>query len=100
MLIPYAFTVGHKNYAVNFAVSYGPFKGHLYPDIAAMLVCTHEAVDGAAPQPRNQDDISETFWHEATHAILHDMGHPLWRDEKFVSDFSKRLNQLVLTAKL
>lgn len=43
---------------------------------------------------------AETFWHEVTHAILHDMSHPLWKDEKFVEAFSKRLNQIVHTAEL
>lgn len=45
-------------------------------------------------------EISDTFWHEVTHAILQDMGHPQYRDEKFVTDFAKRLNEVVLTAKL
>ena len=51
-------------------------------------------------EPRSRVQRSETFWHETTHAILHDMGHKLWRDEKFVTDFSKRLNQVVHTARL
>ena len=36
-----------------------------------------------------------TFWHEATHAILHDMGDDSWRNERFVTSFSKRLCTLV-----
>lgn len=51
-------------------------------------------------QARPGYEISEIFWHEAVHAILHDMGHPLWGHERFVTAFSKRLNQLVHTAKL
>ena len=43
--------------------------------------------------------ISETFWHEVTHAILYDMGDPRWKDEKFVEGFSKRLNEVVHSAK-
>jgi hypothetical protein len=39
-----------------------------------------------------------TFWHEVTHAILHDMNHPLWDNEEFVTQFSKRLLSVVKTA--
>lgn len=47
--------------------------------------------------PRQQ---AESFWHEITHAILHDMKHPLWRNEKFVEAFSKRLNNTIHSAEL
>jgi len=49
---------------------------------------------------RPQAQRSETFWHEVTHAILHDMKDPHWNDEKFVTAFSKRLNQVINTAVL
>ena len=42
----------------------------------------------------------ETFWHEVTHAILHDMEHPLYTNEKFVTEFSTRLNNAIRSAKL
>ncbi|MEI7464718.1 MAG: hypothetical protein WCJ87_05195 [Burkholderiales bacterium] len=45
-------------------------------------------------------EISDTFWHELTHAILHDMEHPLCRNERFVSGFSERLNRAVNSARL
>ena len=44
--------------------------------------------------------MAETFWHEATHEILHDMRHPAHGDEVFVTEFSRRLTRLVYTAKL
>jgi hypothetical protein len=43
--------------------------------------------------------INDTFWHEVTHAILHDMGSKLYNNEVFVHGFSSRLNNVVLTAK-
>lgn len=46
------------------------------------------------------EEVSDTFWHEVTHAILYDMGHPLWDNEKFVTDFSSRLNNAINTAQL
>ena len=43
---------------------------------------------------------ANTFWHELTHAILHDMGEDkLNRNEKFVSDFADRLDQAIKSAK-
>jgi hypothetical protein len=48
---------------------------------------------------KQQANKSNTFWHEVTHAILHDMGDPLWKDESFVTRFSDRLDKLIKTAK-
>lgn len=46
-----------------------------------------------------EKERSETFWHELTHAILHDMEHKLKSNEEFVTDFSIRLNQAIRSAK-
>lgn len=42
---------------------------------------------------------ADTFWHELTHGILHDMGHRLQNNEQFVTAFAKRLNKAVHSAK-
>ena len=47
----------------------------------------------------DKDERSETFWHEITHAILHDMKNKLSYDEKFVTAFSQRLDQAIRTAR-
>lgn len=39
-------------------------------------------------------ELSETFWHEVTHAILHDMRRDDLNNESFVKAFSKRLSQV------
>ena len=44
--------------------------------------------------------LEETFWHELTHAILHDMGHDLCDNERFVDAFANRLSDAVNSAKL
>lgn len=41
---------------------------------------------------------SETFWHELVHAILYEMGHRLYSNEKFVDAFAKRLDKAIRTA--
>jgi hypothetical protein len=48
---------------------------------------------------KRQANKSNTFWHEVTHAILYDMGDPLWKNESFVTKFSGRLDELIKTAK-
>jgi len=42
--------------------------------------------------------LYDTFWHELTHAILYEMGHPLRKDEDFVTKFSGLLNTAILSA--
>jgi hypothetical protein len=61
-------------------------------DIAALNYWTGEKLP--------DKEVSDTFWHEVTHAILEDMDHPMYRDERFVTAFANRLNEVVLTAKL
>jgi len=41
----------------------------------------------------------ETLFHEMTHAILYEMNHPLWRNEKFVNRFAKHLTNAICTAR-
>lgn len=50
-------------------------------------------------QRYKQEDVYDTFWHELTHAILKDMGSKLESNEKFVCDFSSRLNKAILSAR-
>ena len=50
---------------------------------------------------KNDDAARErnTFWHELTHAILHEMGHELSRNEKFVTEFADKLSGAVDSAR-
>ena len=46
------------------------------------------------------DERANTFWHELTHAILYDMNElKLNADERFVTEFSNRLDQAIKTAR-
>jgi hypothetical protein len=47
----------------------------------------------------DSSERANTFWHELTHAILHDMGCKLTHDEKFVTAFADRLDQAIKTAR-
>lgn len=54
---------------------------------------------GSAEKKYTPAQKSETFWHELTHAILYDMQSRLNHDENFVTEFSRRLNNAVHSAK-
>lgn len=43
----------------------------------------------------SKHEISDTFWHELTHAILNDMSHDLCTNERFVQQFATRLNNAI-----
>lgn len=86
MQIPSSMKIGRKRYSV-----YTKYKlprrinGRIYPDAKAIII--------GCKSPNE----ARTFWHEVTHAILHDMGEN-WRDEKFVTRFSTRLEYAIRTA--
>jgi hypothetical protein len=45
--------------------------------------------------------LHETFWHELTHCILHNMGEDeLNNNERFVEEFSYRLARAIRTARM
>lgn len=84
MEIPKSVKIGRKKWHVSTAPIQGIVRGKCYPSVALIEVRTSDPY---------------VFWHELTHAILHDMGDPLWQDEGFVRAFSKRLDQAIKTAR-
>jgi len=93
MELPKKFKLGKTEYHVEAYDSRGTDKGSVRPGTGHMRVSvTHTGT------PRTDAAIAETFWHELTHAILHDMGDPRWAHEAFVKGFSKRLTQAIQTA--
>lgn len=82
MQIPTSVKIGKKKWHVSHEKLPHGVRGACYPQVSLIV--------------RNSDDPC-VFWHELTHAILHDMGAD-WRNEKFVVDFSKRLTQAIQTA--
>ena len=90
MKIPDSFKLGRYMWQVVHAYMPSTIYGRIYPGYKVVQINTHER------KPKQQ---AETFWHEITHAILYDMGDPRWSDEKFVTAFSKRLNQVIQTAR-
>lgn len=95
-MIPKSITVGAGTYTVHHQhsgrkrmlgwIDYTP------RDIYVYKYCNDKPVPDAKQRV--------TFWHEVTHAVLYEMGHPLWRNEKFVTEFSTLLSKAIDSAKL
>lgn len=94
MLIPRRFRLRRKTFIVHSARANEPVRGRTFPKRRTLYVHTHD-VYGNSYTPEQR---SETFWHELTHAILHEMKHPQWNDEVFVTKFAKLLDEAVRTA--
>jgi hypothetical protein len=98
MEIPKQVTVGRTKYTINVsphAISHRHYGGIHYGN-ASIYVAQRAPYTN---KPVSKRAMAHTFWHELTHAILHDMKHPLSADEVFVEKFSKRLNDAIFSAK-
>ena len=100
MLIPKSFKLGNLPYKVQVTKSVRGPRGSVgrvdYKSRTIDIANVNYWTGAELPDK----EISDTFWHEVTHAILENMDHPLYRDERFVTGFANRLNEVVLTAKL
>ena len=94
MKLPRHIKIGKTRYFVGWFDAMLEQMGFFRPALRAINVATRKK-----GKPRKPEAIAETFWHEVTHAILHDMDHPLWKDEKFVTAFSKRLSKAIDSAR-
>lgn len=94
MKLPRHIKIGKTRYTVAWFDAMLEQMGFFRPVLRAINVAIRK--NG---KPRKPEAIAETFWHEVTHAILHDMDHPLWKDEKFVTAFSKRLSKAIDSAR-
>ena len=99
MQIPISFKLDRRPYAVSLVRHTKPLgtMGTVYYDLRRIEIATHSSRDD---RRYSRKEMADTFWHEVTHAILRDMGHSLFRNEKFVIGFSKRLTEVVTTARL
>lgn len=99
MHIPKRFKISGKVYTVRRPRYMRKHRtiGRCNPVTRVVHVANGSNVSGRA---FGREEVAETFWHEAVHAILYDMEHSLARDEEFVEGFSIRLNELIHTAEL
>lgn len=104
MIIPTEFTVGNATYRIKqFKLLSGCARGRVfYPERNLIQLATHRWA-GVHAEPVPMRRRVQVFWHEAVHAILHDMPVKyayLRDDEQFVEAFAKRMTQVVYSAKL
>jgi Zn-dependent peptidase ImmA (M78 family) len=94
-MIPKQITVGKTTYKIRRGSKSG-YLGHVDYDEKIISVAVRDGL-GNKLEP---EEVRDTFWHELTHAVLHDMGHPLRNDEKFVVKFANRLSCAIDSAQL
>ena len=95
MKIPKEITVGKTTYTIRRSGK-GSNLGHI--DYQTNIICV--ATQDSYGNKLDAEEVHDTFWHELTHAVLHDMNHPLRDDEKFVGKFANRLSSAIDTARL
>ena len=98
MKIPRTIKVGKTEYTI-YKVKKMDKKGIMGAvnyDNKWIFLATHSNVRGVRFK---KEEIADTFWHEMTHAILKDMGSKLESDENFVTAFSERLTNAILSAR-
>lgn len=99
MHIPKSFKLSNKPYNVRIVPTM-PGHGHMGMvdyNVRSVTIATNSNVSGRSFK---SEEVDDTFWHEVTHAILRDMGHKLWSNERFVTRFANRLTEVINTAKL
>ena len=99
MQTPKSFKLSNHTFTVRI-VDKMPYPGHMGEVDHAKRVVTIATQSNLTGRSFKTEEVSDTFWHEVTHAILHDMNHTLWNNEKFVTRFANRLNEIVNTAEL
>ena len=104
-MIPKQITVGARTYEIKLhdELISGRYQGECNYGGNTIDIATHATYDTNVGRLRvsfNDDEIKNTFWHELTHAILHEMGNPLASNERFVTKFSTLLSDAIDSAKL
>ena len=97
MKIPKRINVGRKQYKVATVHKMERYKtvGRVSYADKEITIATHS---NSTQRKFNDVEVSDSFWHELTHAILKDMGNKLEANEAFVTAFSSRLNKAILSA--
>lgn len=97
-MTPKTMQIGNHKYRIQ-TVTFMPRKGVMGTvqyDLGTIQLASHS---NTTTKPYSKEQRQETFWHEVTHAILHDMGHKLHTNERFVTDFASRLSKAITSAK-
>jgi hypothetical protein len=85
--LPTKITVGKTTYSIRRGAPSGCL-GNVDYDKQVISIALRDGLGNTL----DPEEVRDTFWHEITHAVLHDMNHPLRDDEKFVIKFANRLS--------
>ena len=97
MKLPKTIRVGRRLYKINQLKKLEDgIMGEVDYDLKQIDIATHSSLSG---RRFKREEVMDTFWHELTHAILKDMNHPYESNEKFVFNFSSRLNKAIQSAR-
>lgn len=98
MEIPKKVKVGNRWYSVEIVetMERKAMMGYVYYGTGAIEIAKKS---NTTNKPYSKNEVSDTFWHELTHAILYDMGSHLYNNEKFVTRFANRLATAINTAR-
>ena len=97
-VLPHSLKIGARRYKVVVQQHIAPagLMGEVNYTYAFIRVATHSARTG---RKFRHAEVRDTFWHEVTHGILWEMGHRLYRDEKFVGRFANLLTGAIESAR-
>jgi predicted SprT family Zn-dependent metalloprotease len=98
MELPKKIKVGDRWYSVEIVetMERRAHMGYVYYGTGAIEIAKKSNVTN---KRYSNEEVSDTFWHELTHAILYDMGSNLYSNEKFVTRFANRLSKAINTAR-
>jgi hypothetical protein len=99
MIIPKKVKVGRTNYQIHKVTKMDKVgaMGEVDYDTKDITIASRSS---RKPHRKfSKKEISDTFWHEITHAILQDMNSKLHASESFVTRFANRLTTVISTAK-
>jgi hypothetical protein len=99
MIIPKKVKVGRTNYQIHKVTKMNKVgaMGEIDYDTKEITIASRSSRN---PHRKfSKKEISDTFWHEITHAILQDMDSKLHTNESFVTKFANRLTTVINTAK-
>jgi hypothetical protein len=93
-LIPSEVKVGKRKYTVERVEVIAGCKGDVTYETNTIRVASRSSY-----YAYTNEEQYNTFWHELTHAILHDMNSHLESNERFVKAFADRLTNAITSAK-
>jgi hypothetical protein len=92
--VPHSIKVGRKRYKIRLQDDHPHALGTIAYNPRIINIALRRANRRRLPHK----EVSESFWHETVHAVLYEMKHPLFKNERFVTQFAHLLNNVIYSA--